>query len=139
MLGATDDGVQFQMNLSDWLNSINFTKQDLIVDNPLMEKEYVPFIVNRSLSYFPDTILHCNEMNMKHFLPKKMQYDYLRTAIRKRKRFSKWDKKTSPSDLEIVKQFYGYSNKKALEVLPLLSKEQITTMKANVYTGGVKK
>jgi hypothetical protein len=127
------------MNLSDWLNSINFTKQDLIVDNPLMEKEYVPFIVNRSLSYFPDTILHCNEMNMKHFLPKKMQYDYLRTAIRKRKRFSKWDKKTSPSDLEIVKQFYGYSNKKALEVLPLLSKEQITTMKANVYTGGVKK
>jgi hypothetical protein len=139
LLGATDDGVQFQMNLSDWLNSINFTKQDLIVDNPLMEKEYVPFIVNRSLSYFPDTILHCNEMNMKHFLPKKMQYDYLRTAIRKRKRFSKWDKKTSPSDLEIVKQFYGYSNKKALEVLPLLSKEQITTMKANVYTGGVKK
>jgi hypothetical protein len=127
------------MNLSDWLNSINFTKQDLIVDNPLMEKEYVPFIVNRSLSYFPDTILHCNEMNMKHFLPKKMQYDYLRTAIRKRKRFSKWDKKTSPSDLEIVKQFYGYSNKKALEVLPLLSKEQIATMKANVYTGGVKK
>jgi hypothetical protein len=139
LLGATDDGVQFQMNLSDWLNSINFTKQDLIVDNPLMEKEYVPFIVNRSLSYFPDTILHCNEMNMKHFLPKKMQYDYLRTAIRKRKRFSKWDKKTSPSDLEIVKQFYGYSNKKALEVLPLLSKEQIATMKANVYTGGVKK
>jgi len=127
------------MNLSDWLNSINYTKQDLIVDNPLMEKEYVPFIVNRSLSYFPDTILHCNEMNMKHFLPKKMQYDYLRTVIRKRKRFSKWDKKTSPSDLEIVKQFYGYSNKKALEVLPLLSKEQIATIKANLYTGGVKK
>ena len=127
------------MNLSDWLNSINYTKQDLIVDNPLMEKEYVPFIVNRSLSYFPDTILHCNEMNMKHFLPKKMQYDYLRTVIRKRKRFSKWDKKTSPSDLEIVKQFYGYSNKKALEVLPLLSKEQIATINANLYTGGVKK
>jgi hypothetical protein len=78
-------------------------------------------------------------MNMKHFLPKKMQYDYLRTVIRKRKRFSKWDKKTSPSDLEIVKQFYGYSNKKALEVLPLLSKEQIATIKANLYTGGVKK
>jgi lipopolysaccharide biosynthesis protein len=127
------------MNMSDWLNSINYTKQDLLLDNPVLEKEYVPFIINRSLSYFPDTLFHCNEMNFKHFLTKKMQYDYLRHAVRKRKRFSKWDKKTSHSDMECVKKYYGYSNKKALEVLPLLTKEQITKIKTHLNTGGVNK
>jgi hypothetical protein len=127
------------MNIGDWLNSINYTKQDLLLDNPVLEKEYVPFIINRSLSYFPDTLFHCNEMNFKHFLTKKMQYDYLRHAVRKRKRFSKWDKKTSHSDMEFVKKFYGYSNKKALEVLPLLSKEQINAIKSHLNTGGVNK
>jgi len=124
------------MKLTDWLNSINFTKQNLIED-PLVEREYVPYIINRSLSYFPDTLFHANEMNQKHFLPKKMQYDYLRTAVRKRRRFSKWDKKAEYLDLECIKQHYGYSTKKALEILPLLSKEQITYIKS--LTGGVRK
>ena len=124
------------MKLTDWLNSINFTKQNLIED-PLVEKEYVPYIINRSLSYFPDTLFHANEMNQKHFLPKKMQYDYLRTVVRKRRRFSKWDKKAEYSDLEFIKQYYGYSTKKALEILPLLSKDQIAYIKS--LTGGVRK
>jgi hypothetical protein len=124
------------MKLTDWLNSINFTKQNLIED-PLVEKEYVPYIINRSLSYFPDTLFHANEMNQKHFLPKKMQYDYLRTVVRKRRRFSKWDKKAEYSDLEYIKQHYGYSTKKALEILPLLSKDQIAHIKS--LTGGVRK
>ena len=127
------------MNMSDWLNSINYTKQDLILDNPILEREYVPFIINRSLSYFPDTLFHCNEMNFKHFLTKKMQYDYLRHAVRKRKRFSKWDKKISHCEMECVKKYYRYSNKKALEVLPLLTKEQIAKIKTHLNTGGVNK
>jgi hypothetical protein len=136
LFGAINDGVQFQMKLTDWLNSINYTKQNLIED-PLMEKEYVPFIVNRSLSYFPDTLFHANEMNHKHFLSKKMQYDYLRMVVRKRKRFSKWDKKHDNKDLELVKNYYGYSTKKALEILPVLTKEQIEYIRS--LTGGVRK
>ncbi len=124
------------MNLSDWLNSINFTKQNLIED-PFMEKEYVPFVINRSLSYFPDTLFHANEMNCKHFLPKKLQYDYLRLVVRKRRRFSKWDKKNTNNDLDLVKQHYGFSTKKALEVLPILTKEQIQYIKT--LTGGTRK
>jgi hypothetical protein len=124
------------MNLSDWLNSINFTKQNLIEDT-LNEKGYVPYVINRSLSYFPDTLFHANEMNEKHFLSKKMQYDYLRLSIRKRRRFSKWDKKTNSDIVDLVKDYYGYNTKKALEVLPLLSKDQITYIKS--ITGGVRK
>ena len=124
------------MNLSDWLNSINFTKQNLMED-PLLEKEYVPFVINRSLSYFPDTLFHANEMNIKHYLSRKMQYDFLRLTIRKRRRFSKWNKKDNSADLELVKEYYGYSTKKALEVLPMLSKDQIAYIKT--ITGGVRK
>lgn len=130
------DGVQLQMKLTDWLNSINFTKQNLIED-PLVEREYVPYVINRSLSYFPDTLFHANEMNQKHFLSKKMQYDYLRMSVRKRKRFSKWDKKTQCDDLELIKEYYGYSTKKALEIMPLLTKQQIAHIKS--LTGGIRK
>lgn len=126
------------MKLTDWLNSINFTKQNILIDSAL-EKEYSPYVINRSLSYFPDTLFHANEMNQKHFLCKKMQYDYLRCSIRKRKRFSKWDKKTQTSNLDLVKEYYSYSTKKALEILPLLSEDQIEYIKTALYTGGVRK
>lgn len=126
------------MKLTDWLNSINFTKQNILIDSAL-EKEYSPYVINRSLSYFPDTLFHANEMNQKHFLSKKMQYDYLRCSIRKRKRFSKWDKKTQTSNLDLVKEYYSYSTKKALEILPLLSEDQIEYIKTALYTGGVRK
>jgi len=124
------------MKLTDWLNSINITKKNILED-PLLEKEYSPYIINRSLSYFPDTLFHANEMNQKHLLPKKLQYDYLRIVIRKRKRFSKWDKKDHGDDLELIKQYYNYSTKKALEVLPLLTKEHIAYIRN--LTGGVRK
>jgi hypothetical protein len=124
------------MKLTDWLNSINITKKNILED-PLLEKEYSPYIINRSLSYFPDTLFHANEMNQKHLLPKKLQYDYLRMVVRKRKRFSKWDKKDHSDDLELIKQYYNYSTKKALEVLPLLTKEHIAYIRN--LTGGVRK
>jgi len=125
------------MKLTDWLNSINYNKNDIIGSNPLSEKEYVPFVINRSLSYFPDTLFHANEMNLNHFLSKKMQYDYLRTAVRKRKRFSKWDKKTESDDVDFVKTYFGYSTKKAMEVLTILTKEQLKRLRTEYNTGGV--
>ena len=127
------------MKLGDFLNSINYTKDDVFQeDTEYVTKKYTPFIINRFLSYFPDTIIHVNEMNRLSSLDKKMQYDYLRLAIRKRKRFSKWLKEEYPEDLECVKQYFGYSNEKAKQVLDLLDAEMIATMKEELDEGGVR-
>lgn len=91
----------------------------------ITEKEYLSFMVNRSLSYFPDTVLFANEVNVYHNIDNRMQYDFLREAIRKRKRFSKWNKQTKSKPLEIVKAYYGYSTIEAKRVMSLLNKDQI--------------
>ncbi len=121
----------------DYVNSINFTKKDLMIDD-VDEKQYLPFMVNRSLSYFPDTVAIANEMNRYHHLDKKLQYHFLINIIRKRKRFSKWNKPDLENDIEVVKEYYGYSNEKAKEALTLLSPEQITIIKKKVDKGGRK-
>lgn len=124
--------------LGDFLTAINTTKEDLLRDDDTgdFEKAYPPFIVNRCLSYFPETVLHANQMNMRHGLPKKLQFDYYRQVITKRKRFSKWDKMAAPDDLDVVKEFYGYSSRKAMEVLPILTPGQIENMKRVLHRGG---
>ena len=119
----------------DYVNSINDNKKDLMVDD-IAEKGYVPFVVNRSLSYFPDTVLFANEMNRYGLLDKKLQYHFLINTVRKRKRFSKWAKPIVESDLEVVKEYYGYSNEKARQALTLLSKDQIIEIKKKVFKGG---
>jgi len=121
----------------DFLNAINFTKQDLIVDD-ITEKAYVPFVVNRSLSYFQDTVLLANEMNINHIIDHKAQNLFYINTIRKRKRFSKWAKADEPADLEIVKKYYGYSNDRAREALSILSKEEISELKKRMNPGGRK-
>ena len=119
------------MKLFDYINAINSTKKPLLdTEDEQVEKGYVPFFVNKTLSYFPDTILQANEINQRGHLDKKMQFDYLLHSIRPRKRFSKWLKKNTPTSLEIIKKHYGYSNKKALEVLSLLSKEQLNELES---------
>jgi len=123
------------MKLGDVLNSINHTKEDIMRDD-IDEKKYVPFIVNRGLSFFPDTLMQANNMNMFHGTDKRMQYDYLRNSIRKRKRFSKWMKNKNPNDLEVIKDYFGYSNKKAKDALDVLTDEQVSSIKADMYTGG---
>lgn len=123
------------MNHFDYLNSINQTKQDLMVDD-IAEKEYNSFMVNRGLSYFPDSILFANEMNRCHQLDSKLQYHFLINMIRKRKRFSKWAKATKQSDIDAVKEYYGYSNEKARQAMTLLSPDQITIIKNKVSKGG---
>jgi hypothetical protein len=123
------------MSPFDYLNSINDTKQDLMVDD-ITEKQYNAFMVNRGLSYFPDTVAVANEMNRYAHLDKKLQYHFLINIVRKRKRFSKWNKPDLERDIEVVKEYYGYSNEKAKQALTLLSPEQITIIKKKVNKGG---
>jgi hypothetical protein len=111
--------------LSDFLNSINQSKQNLISKDPKIEKDYVPFVVNKCLSYFPDTIFYANKMNQASGLDKKMQYDYYLHSVSKRKRFSKWIKPEENSDIEMIKEVFGYSYSRAKEVIDLLPMDKI--------------
>lgn len=111
--------------LSDFLNSINQTKENLLSKDPRLEKEFVPFVINKCFSYFPDTLFYANRMNEMAHLDKRMQYDYLMASIIKRKRFSKWIKPEESADIEAVKEVYGYSDQRAREVLDLLPMEKI--------------
>ena len=125
------------MNPFEFVSSINFTKKDIMIDD-VAEHSYNRFMVNRSLSYFNDTVCLANVMNQYHHIDNKLQYHFLINIIRKRKRFSKWIKPDLDSDTEVVKQYYGYSNEKAKQVLALLSPEQITIIRKKVSKGGRK-
>lgn len=121
----------------EFVTSINDSKKDIMVDD-ITERSYSSFMTNRSLSYFQDTVQFANLMNQYHHLDNKLQYHFLINIIRKRKRFSKWIKPDLDSDTEVVKQYYGYSNEKAKQVLSLLSPEQIKIIKQKVSKGGRK-
>ncbi len=123
----------------DYVNAINFNKHDLMTgteNDELAESGYVPFLTNRSLSNFPDTILYANEMNMKHHLDSKLQFHYLINSIRPKKRFSKWAKRQDSDDFEAVKEYFKYNNTKTEQAISLLTPEQITKIKNKLKTGG---
>ena len=124
------------MNPFDFLNAINQSKENVMTDE-LSEKEYVPFIVNRSLSYFPDTVLYANEVNCLSLLDKKPQFLYLLNSIRPRKRFSKWQKSELTEDLRIISEYFGYSYAKAKQVQNIISSDQLDTMKQKLQKGGM--
>jgi len=124
--------------LKDWINSINFNKENLIKENPDIVKQYPPFIVNKCLSGHIDCILFANEMNKHHSLDKDMQYFFYLNSVRKRKRFSPWLRKDKIKDLDCVKQYYGYSNEKASQALKILTPEQIKFIKQRLDIGGSK-
>jgi hypothetical protein len=129
-----------QYPLKDYLNSINVTKKNLLdTDDPLWEKYYPPYIVNKCMSHHLDTVMCANEMNLHHALDRKLQYDFYINIVRSRKRFSPWDKKQKMSDLEVVKQYYGYSNEKAKQALTILTPTQLDFIKTKLNTGGKKK
>lgn len=125
-------------NPFDYVNSINYTKKDIMVDD-LAEKEYNAYIVNHSLSYFNDTVLLANEMNRYHHLDNRLKYDFFINTVRKRKRFCKWIKPVKSDDLEAVKSYYGYSNEKARQALSLLDDKQLTELKQRMNKGGKSK
>ena len=119
------------MKLGEYLNAINHTKETLLdTDDESVEKEYTPYIINRCLSYFPDTIFHVNEMNRFTNIDKKLQFDYLTNSIRKRKRFSKWMKTEKIKQLEVIKRHYNYSYQKAKEVLSFFNEEDIKELES---------
>ena len=126
------------IELKDWLNSINFNKNNLIEEDPSQVKEYPPYIINRCLSGHLDTILFANEMNKYPNLDKDMQYNFYLNTLRKKKRFSPWLRKEKVTDLQCVKQYYGYSNEKASQALKILSKQQLEFIKQLLDTGGMK-
>lgn len=124
------------MKLKDFLNSINYDKKALLDDDEKASSLYTPFVVNKCLSYFVDTILHANEMNCHPWLDKKTQFDFYRISIRKKKRYSPWLKKETEDSIEIIKQVYGYSEQKAREVLNILRPEDLESLRKSLYKGG---
>ena len=123
--------------LSEWLNSVNFNKKDIIQDE-YDEKQYPGFIVNKCLSGMADAVLYANEMNRLHWLDKKMQYDFFLYGLPKKKRFAPWMKAKKVKDIDIVKQYYGYNNEKAKMALEILTDDQLDEMRI-VMSGGGKK
>ena len=125
------------MNPFDFLNEINYGKNDIMIDD-IAEKQYNSFLINRGLSYFKDTIIMANEMNINHHLDHRLQFDFLINIVRRKKRFSKWNKPETVDDLDVIKEYYGYSNKQAKAVHNLLSSEKIGELRKKVYKGGKK-
>ena len=129
-------GMIMTIELKDWLNSINLNKNNIIKEDPDTERKYAPFIINKCMSGHLDTVLLANEMNMNHSLSKSLQYDFFLNSVRKKKRFSPWLRKDKIKNLDVVKQYYGYSNEKAVQVLRILTSEQIAFIRSKLEIGG---
>ena len=117
------------------IKAISSTKENILEN----EKDYNGFMVNRGLSYFPDTVIYANEMNKYHHLDTRLQFDFLINIVRKRNRFSKWNKSIESENISAIKKFYGYSNEKARDVLPLLSNENLKTIRGRIQHGGIQR
>jgi len=121
----------------DFLNAINMTKVNLMAEDEFVVKDYTPFMVNRGLSYFHDTVLLANEMNRCSELDNDIQFSFLLNSVTKRKRFSKWHKKDAATDdVKLVMEYYGYSNEKAQKAMEFLTPEDLEMIKEKLYKGG---
>jgi len=124
--------------LKEYLNSINLSKRDLMEEDPGWEKNYPSYVINKCLSHHMDTLAFANEMNRYPNLDKRLQYSFFLNTVRPKKRFSPWGKKEKVKDLEVVKQYYGYSNEKAKQALRILSPNQLNYIKEKLNRGGKK-
>lgn len=124
--------------LKDYLNSINQSKKNILEGDKEAVAGYPPYIINKCLSSFTDSILFANEMNKNAHIDKKLQFDFYINSLKPRKRFSPWVKKQTLEHLELVKEYYGYSHNKALEALRILTTEQLEAIKKALYKGGTK-
>ena len=122
--------------LKDYLNSINFSKNYLMDEDPGWEKNYPAYVINKCLSHHMDTIMIANEMNIHSHIDKRLQYDFLINIVRPRKRFSPWGKKNKVKDLDLVKKYYGYSSDKATQALEILTPTQLNYIKDKLNKGG---
>ena len=122
--------------LKDYLNSINFSKDYLMDEDPGWEKNYPAYVINKCMSHHLDTIMFANEMNIHSHIDKRLQYDFLINIVRPRKRFSPWGKKQKVKDLDLVKKYYGYSSDKATQALEILTQTQLNYIKDKLNKGG---
>ena len=122
--------------LKDYLYSINQSKKNILDDDPDAARKYPAYVVNRCLSSFTDTVLYANEMNKNSHLPPKMQYDFFINSVKPRKRFSPWARKDSIDYLDVVKEYYGYNDDKALQALRILTKDQLDKITYLLRKGG---
>ena len=122
--------------LGEWLYTINQSKKNLMDQDPELESSYPSWIINKCLSSFTDTVLFANEMNMNWHIDKRLQYDFFINSLRPRKRFSPWSKKESVDYLEDIKEYYGYSYTKALEVIRILPKSDLEKIRKLLHKGG---
>ncbi len=125
--------------LFNLLNDISYGKMYLL-GNEIDESTYNPFIINRGLSQHMDCIFLANEMNKASHLSKRMQHDFLFHAIPKKKRYGKWAKATE-TDTEVVDflmKRYALSQMKAMEYYNILTDDDLTKLRQQMNTGGVK-
>ena len=122
----------------DFLNDINYGKKNLMIDDidHQVEKQYLPYIVNKGLSYTKDTVIYAKEMNIRPHTDKKLQFDYLINTIRRNKRFPKWMKPEEDENIKVIVEYYGYNVQRAKEVLPLHSMKELSLIKEKLNTGG---
>jgi len=123
--------------LGDFLTAINLSKKNLMEEDSLTEKEYPPFVINRSLSYFQDTVLYANEMNLRGNLDNRLQNDYLLNSVRKKKRFSRWLKPEQDIDVDAIKEYYSCSEMKAREMFNVLTGDQLSLIHKRLKRGGL--
>lgn len=131
----SNDRSNVSLSPFDFISAIH-QRRNLIVDE-VSERQYNPYIINKGLSFGHDTIIPANEMNCRAHLPKKAQNIFFINIIEPRKRYNKWLKADKIDNAELVSQYYGYSIKKALQVLPLLSDDQLKAIKEKLYKGGL--
>ena len=124
-----------EINIFTFLDSINYTKKDIMTEEN--EKLYKPFLINRFLSASLDTVLYAQEMNMYPFAPARMQYDFFLHSIRKNKRYLKWLKKEKLEKIELLKEYFNYSTKKAEQIADLISDDQFEEIKSKMSRGGI--
>ena len=124
--------------LKDILKSINLTKDTDLID-VYNESDYPSWVVNRALSFYPDTILQVNEINQHSQMPRTMQYKYLLYSVRKKNRYSPWLKVKLDPGVQLIKEYFGYSTRKAREVLPMFTNEDLEELKLLLDKGGCKK
>lgn len=127
------------MNAFDYVNSISHKKNNMMKDtdnDELAEKSYQPYLTNKAFSQYIDTVMYANEMNIRHNIANKLQYDYLLNSIRAQKRFSKWAKKDESDDIYVIKEYFKYSYSKAYQALSILSSQDIINIRKKLQKGG---
>ena len=122
-------------NPFDFVKSVSYDKKDIMIDD-IEEKNYAPFLINKSLSYHQDSVFMTNEMNNRHHLDNRLQYVFLLNTLRKRQRFSKWEKPYVSKKLDTIKQYYQIATLKAKEYMEVLSDKQYRELKNRMKTGG---